>query len=185
MIISSSQKGISALLEMISQNNFNEVVTVQGAGEARRLLIDRNFDLCIVNSPLCDEFGDKLACEITEKFTSQVFIVVRSELFEDIMEKVEDFGVFTLSKPLSRVMFRSALNLANASYNRMAMLENENHNLLNKLNELKIVNRAKYILIECFNMSENEAHRYIEKQAMDLRTSRKAIAESILRTYEN
>ena len=35
------------------------------------------------------------------------------------------------------------------------------------------------------HMREPEAHRYIEKQAMDRRTTRRAIAEGILKTYEN
>ena len=32
-------------------------------------------------------------------------------------------------------------------------------------------------------MTEAEAHRYIEKQAMDLRLSRKEVAENIIHTY--
>ena len=48
-----------------------------------------------------------------------------------------------------------------------------------------MIDRDKCILIQYLNMTESEAHRYIEKQAMDMRTTRKTIAEGILRTYEN
>ena len=46
------------------------------------------------------------------------------------------------------------------------------------------MNRAKWLLIECLNMTEAEAHRYIEKQAMDLRISRREAAENIIKTYK-
>ena len=44
--------------------------------------------------------------------------------------------------------------------------------------------RAKYVLIEHLGFSEEQAHRYIEKQAMDRRMTRRGIAEGILNTYE-
>ena len=46
------------------------------------------------------------------------------------------------------------------------------------------MDRAKCVLIQYLNMTETQAHRYIEKQAMDLRTTRRQIAEGILKTYE-
>ena len=47
-----------------------------------------------------------------------------------------------------------------------------------------MIDRAKCILIQYLNMTEAEAHRYIEKQAMDMRSTKRVIAEGILRTYE-
>jgi glutamine synthetase len=44
-------------------------------------------------------------------------------------------------------------------------------------------NRAKWILINELSMSEPEAHRYIEKQAMDRCISKDQIAKEIINTY--
>ena len=52
-----------------------------------------------------------------------------------------------------------------------------------KMEEIRIVNRAKWLLISELKMTEPEAHRYIEKQAMDLCTSKRVIAEDIIKTY--
>ena len=52
-----------------------------------------------------------------------------------------------------------------------------------KLLELRTVNRAKWLLINELKMTEADAHRYIEKQAMDSCVSKKTIAETIIRTY--
>ena len=45
-------------------------------------------------------------------------------------------------------------------------------------------NRAKWLLIEELKMTEQEAHRYIEKQAMDRCVTRRAVAEQILSIYQ-
>ena len=54
----------------------------------------------------------------------------------------------------------------------------------NILVEIRSVNHAKWLLIERTNMSESDAHRYIEKQAMDSCVKKSEIAENIIKTYE-
>lgn len=51
------------------------------------------------------------------------------------------------------------------------------------MKEIRLINRAKWILIEQLKMTESDAHRYIEKQAMDRCVTRTEIAETIIRTY--
>ena len=48
------------------------------------------------------------------------------------------------------------------------------------MEEIRLVNRAKWLLIEQLKMTEAEAHRHIEKQAMDRCVTRRAVAEDIL-----
>ncbi|MBR6052916.1 MAG: ANTAR domain-containing protein, partial [Clostridia bacterium] len=52
-----------------------------------------------------------------------------------------------------------------------------------KMNEIRLVNRAKWLLISELKMTEANAHRYIEKQAMDRCVSRRRVAEEIIKTY--
>ena len=52
-----------------------------------------------------------------------------------------------------------------------------------KMAEIRVVNRAKWILITELKMSEPDAHRYIEKQSMDQCISKRQIAEEIIKTY--
>lgn len=63
-------------------------------------------------------------------------------------------------------------------------MERENKDLAAKIDGIRLVNRAKWALIEHLGMTEDQAHRYIEKQAMDARVSKKEVAEGIIRTYE-
>lgn len=185
LIVSSSNKAREFFIEVLSKNSYGEVVTVTNGGEARRLLVERIFDLCIINSPLIDEFGDEFAKDIVSSSIGQVIIVVRNDIYDEISEKVEEYGIITIAKPMNRTIFWSVLKIANATYNKIYKLKKENNKLLQKIEDIKMIDRAKCILIQYLNMTESEAHRYIEKQAMDMRTTRKTIAEGILRTYEN
>ena len=53
-----------------------------------------------------------------------------------------------------------------------------------KIDEIRLVNRAKWLLIECLGMTEPEAHRYIEKQSMDRRVSKREVAQAVIKTYQ-
>ena len=67
---------------------------------------------------------------------------------------------------------------------KMAALQEKSDTLEKKMKEIRLVNRAKWILIAQMKMSEEEAHKYIEKTAMDECVTRGEIAERIIRTYE-
>lgn len=67
---------------------------------------------------------------------------------------------------------------------RLRRLESQANTLQRKLDDSKLVSRAKLLLVSRLKMSEQEAHKYIEKTAMDSSTSRREVAISIIRTYE-
>ena len=53
------------------------------------------------------------------------------------------------------------------------------------MEEIRLVNRAKWLLISELKMDEAAAHRYIEKQAMDRCTSKSEIARGVIRMYSS
>ncbi|AGC68757.1 response regulator receiver and ANTAR domain protein [Thermoclostridium stercorarium subsp. stercorarium DSM 8532] len=185
LIISGSDKIAMSLAEMLAQASVTEVTTVSNGGEARRMLIERDFDLYIINTPLPDEFGESLALSIATKEISVVILIVKAELMDEVSDRVEDYGVITLGRPLSRALFWNALKLASATHKKLKAIHNENKKLIQKIEDLRVIDRAKCILISRFSMTEPEAHRFIEKQAMDMRITRRKVAEKILRVYEN
>ena len=185
LIVSSSKKGTNFFTEVLSQNSYGDIITAKNGGEARRLLIERDFDLCIINAPWVDEFGEEFARNIVSTGIGQAILIVKSDIYDEVSEKVEGDGVITIAKPMNRTIFWSALKLANATYNKMCLLKKENNELLQKIEDIRMIDRAKCILIQYLNMTESEAHRYIEKQAMDMRTTKRSIADGILKTYEN
>jgi AmiR/NasT family two-component response regulator len=182
LIISYSKKTADSLTEMLAQASVYNITTVSNGGEARRMLIERDFDLYIVNAPLPDEFGQSLALNIAAKEISVVILLVKAELYDEISERVEDYGVITIAKPINKPLFWNALKLAIATHKRIKTFHNENTKLIQKIEDIRIIDKAKCILISLFSLTEAEAHRYIEKKAMDMRMTRRKVAEEILST---
>jgi len=81
-------------------------------------------------------------------------------------------------------IFWHILELAIDTQIKLQEVQKENIELKKKIENIRIIDRAKCVLISRLNLSEEEAHRAIEKQAMDMRISKRAIAEGILKTYE-
>ena len=185
LIVSASEKSSAFFSEMLCAACINSIVTLTSCGEARRLLLERDFDLVIINAPLRDESGESLSRHIASKRVSQVMLVVKSEYFEEVSSHTEEFGVLTLAKPTNKALFWAALKFAKSAGAQLKLMHEENNQLKQKIEDIRIIDRAKCILISYLTMNEQEAHRYLEKQAMDLRTTKRAVAEGILKTYEN
>ena len=184
LIVSNSAGTMGIISDLLRSENFNRIITTQSGSEARRYLNETDFDLIIIDTPLTDEYGDDFAVTASEKTTAGIILIVESDNVMEISSSVEDYGVFAIPKPVSSDFFYQAVKLLKASRRRVMMLENENQKLQKKIEEIRLVNRAKLILIQVLKMTENQAQHYIEKQSMDLRQSRVATAENILRTYE-
>ena len=185
LIVSSGEVLTEVFVEMLAQTTEEEPVIVKTCGEARRLLIDRSFDLCVVNAPLPDETGFKFSTDVIGAKCNQVILVLKQEILAEVADKVEDYGVFTVGKPLSKTTFWTALKMANAAYNRLNRVRDENDRLKKKLDELKLVSRAKILLVEYEDLTEEEAHKRIEQEAMSSRRTRAEIARSIINVYED
>ncbi len=184
LVVSSTDKGKDFLSELLSTHDFSEITTINSGGGARRLLNQKDFELVIINAPLCDESGEELSLMATDISMAGVILIVKSEIADDVSAKVENYGVFVLPKPLSRSMFFQALKLMAAARRRLLLLQQENVQLQKKIEDIRLVDRAKCVLIQHLNLTEPQAHRYIEKQAMDRRISKREVAEGILNTYE-
>jgi response regulator NasT len=184
LVVSNTKKGIELLTQLLNVQGITAVTSANSSAEARRLVASMKYDVVIINTPLSGEFGDSLALAITETSASGVILIVKSEISDEISKKVESNGVLVVSNPIVRQVFYQAVKLALASNKRILGIKNENIQLQNKIEEIRIVTRAKCVLIQYLNMTETQAHRYIEKQAMDMRSTRGDIALNILKTYE-
>ena len=101
----------------------------------------------------------------------------------EIYDKVAEHGVFVLPKPTSMPIIITALSWLSSAREKLRKTEKKTLSIEEKMEEIRIVNRAKWLLISELKMDEQGAHRYIEKQAMDRCISKKVIAEEIIKTY--
>ena len=184
LIVSSSEKFVRPMLDLLPEKMFNPVVTASDVAQARRKLLENEFDIVLINTPLRDEFGTRLAFDICQKSSAGVLLFVKAEHYPDITAKVMPYGVLTISKPTSPSMIMQSMQMLCSTRERLRIMEKKNASVEEKIEEIRIVNRAKCLLIEQLKMTEPEAHRYIEKQAMDRCVTRRTIAENIILTYK-
>ena len=183
LIVSGSEKGIE-YFEELAGPSFSQIVHAQSAAHAAELVMHTPFDVVIVNAPLADELGDGFAVRCTENSYAGVLLLIKAEL-ADTAAAAENAGVLVLTKPAGKGAIQSAVKLACAVGRRLFKAQSKADTLKSKMDELKTVNRAKWLLIGKLGMNEADAHRYIEKLAMDTRQTRREIAESVIKTYEN
>lgn len=184
LIVSGAEQAVISITRLLSSSGYTQISTVSSGNEARRLINCNEYDMIIINSPLSDEFGHELSIYITEKSTAGVIFICKADIADDISDKIGIYGVFVIPRPISKTFFHQSLKLVSATHTRLMGMQSENNKLLTKLDEIKVINRAKCVLIQYLKMTEPQAHRYIEKQAMDNGLTKREIAEQILITYE-
>ncbi len=183
LVVSAAEKLNTALSELLPELHYQPVRTVPGISAAKRAFSQRSYDFVLINSPLPDDSGVRFAIDIGSSRDTVVLLLVRAENYDDVRERVSEHGVFTLQKPFSRPMILTALDWMASARERLRMMEKSTLSFEEKMEEIRLVNRAKWLLISALSMDEPQAHRYIEKQAMDRCVSRREIAEEIIETY--
>ena len=184
LAVSASLKFVETLRMLLPEGRYGPMTVLHDAAAARRALAENSYDLVLINTPLPDEFGTRLALDACESSSAGVLLLVKAEHCPDIEAQVSAHGVLTLAKPTSAQLFAQTLRLLCITRERLRGMEKKAVTLQEKMEEIRLVNRAKWLLIAELKMTEQEAHRYIEKQAMDRCVTRRAMAEQILSTYQ-
>ena len=184
LLVSSSPKFNESMPALLPESRFYPVTAVSDVSSARRRLLENKYDIVIINAPLPDDFGTRLALYICENSGAGVLLLVKAEHYPDINGRVSQFGVLVLPKPTTSQALSQSLQLLCGTRERLRRMEQKTASIEEKMEEIRIINRAKLLLMEQLKMTEKEAHRFIEKQAMDRCVSRRAIAEKLLATYQ-
>ena len=108
-----------------------------------------------------------------------------SDVYEEIVHKTAPHGVFIIRKPASASVISQSLSLLISARERLRAVEKKAGKAESKLDELRVVNKAKWLLIDNEDMSENDAHKTIEKAAMDAGITKKQAAQIIIEKYQS
>ena len=185
VLIASNNTGTVQIISALLQSqHFSRIAAAKSGAQARRYIAQSDFDLVIIDTPLSDEFGTELSIHIAEHSSAGIMLIADESRLFDKSSDAEDAGVFVLPKPISSDFFFRSAKLLDASRRRSLFIEDQNKKLKQQIQEIRVIDRAKLVLVQVLRMTEAQAHRYILKQSMDLRQSRLQTAENILRTYE-
>ena len=154
LVVSARSKFHTSLRELLPEDRYTPLCYVSDVASARRCLLDGS--------------------------AAGVLLLVNAEHYPDITARVSPSGVLTLQKPTTPQMILQSLQLLCGTRERLRKMEQKTASIEEKMAEIRLVNRAKWLLIERQGLSEQEAHRFIEKQAMDRCVSRRVIAQQII-----
>jgi len=185
LVVSQTDKLYDFFKKILPQNQFSPILSVHSGGEARRFLVNRPVDIVVINAPLKDVSCTDLAINLSQDFSIGVLLMVKSEVYDQVTYQVEDYGVLTMSRPCTSKEIFQSMKLLMATQARLRKLERKTANLEEKMEEIRLVNRAKGLLMDNLKMTEAEAHRYIEKAAMDNCEKKSVIAKNLIKTYGN
>ena len=173
LIVSAGASSNEYISARLAELGYTRPTIIPSGAEARRRMLESDFELIVVNAPLPDEFGHELCSSAVEKTDAGVVLLAKAAAAEQLLAPMSEQGVL------------QAIHLAAASNHRLQLLRQENARMQEKIAQVRLVSHAKCCLVEREQMSEDAAHRYIEKRAMDTRRSRAEIAQEILDSYED
>ena len=185
LIVSAGASSNEYISARLAELGYTRPLIVPSGAEARRRMLESDFELIVVNAPLPDEFGHELCIDAVEKTDAGIVFLVKAAAAEQLLGDLSDHGILLLSKPFTTTLFMQAMHMAAASNHRLQRLRQENARLQEKIAQVRLVSRAKCCLVEHEHITEAEAHRYIEKQAMDTRRDRTEIAQEVLDSYDD
>ena len=189
LVVAAAAKFHMSLREMLPEDRYDPVCAAGSVSEARRALLERPFDIVVISTPLPDEFGTKLALHIIDKSSAGVLLLVKAEHYPDLAARLAPQGILLLQKPTTPPLLLQSMQLLCGTRERLRRMEEKTATIEERMAEIRLVNRAKWqlidqrakwALIDKQGMTEQEAHRYIEKQAMDRCVTRRSVAEEIL-----
>ncbi len=180
LVVSAAEKFNAALLPLLPSSGYDPVRVVSDVSSAKRAFAERPFDFVIINAPLPDDMGLRLAVDVCGGTETVALLMLREAYYSEVTERLTPYGVFTLLKPTSAGRLETALQWMATARERLRKTEKKTLTLQEKMEEIRLVNRAKWLLIERNGMDEPQAHRYIEKQAMDRCVTRRVIAQEII-----
>jgi two-component system, response regulator PdtaR len=168
------------LREMLQEEGFEVVGEAADGEQAVEMAAELEPDLviCDVKMPKMD--GITAAAQIADKRIAPVVILTAFSQ-RDLIERARDAGAMAyLVKPFQKRDLLPAIEMATSRFAEIRALESEVTDLRDRLEARKLIERAKGVLMTEHRMTEPEAFRWIQRAAMDNRTSMRAVAELVL-----
>jgi len=170
------------LVEMLREEGYDVVGEAADGQQAVELAVELRPDLVIMDVKMPRRDGIDAASEIAEKRIAPVVILTAFSQRE-LVEKARDAGAMAyLVKPFTKADLMPAVELAASRFGEISALEAEIVDLQDRLETRKLIEKAKGILMESQSLTEPQAFKWIQRAAMDRRTTMKAVPEVVIET---
>ena len=166
------------LREFLQEEGYEVVADTSNGAEALKLVKQHLPDLAILDIKMPEMDGISVADQISQ--TCAVVILTAFSQRDLVARAVKAGALAYLVKPFEQNELRASIELASARFKEAQALAAEANELAERLETRKLIDRAKGILMDEFEMKESEAFSFIQGKAMDSRRTIKAISEEIV-----
>lgn len=181
LIISSNKSASEALAGFIKESFNCSTRVVESAYQAKSLFeSDPSIDLSLINSPLMDESGIELAEYIVENTVANCILLIKQDNAMKIADRAESNGIIVVGKPFNKSMLYQLIKTVDIAVKRSWKLYQDTVRLEQKISEIQTIDKAKFMLMEYRQMTETEAHAYLEQYAMNKRKKKNIVALEII-----
>ena len=97
LAVSAAEKFNASLRSLLPEESYSPVRVVGDVASAQRCLLERSFDIVLINTPLPDDFGTRLALDVSERSGAGVLLLVKAEHFPDLSARLTPYGILTVS----------------------------------------------------------------------------------------
>jgi response regulator NasT len=158
--------------------------TVVASAENGRQLVNQccqlHPDLVITDVKMPELDGIDATMEIFRQFSVPV-ILVSAYHDTDLIERAEASSVLAyLIKPVQRADLETAIAIAMRRFRQMESLEKDAAELRQHLEERKLIERAKGVIMQRTGLSEGAAHQRLQKTACDTNQKLVDVARLVL-----
>ena len=168
------------LVELLTEEGYRVVGQATNGEEAVAMARQLQPDLVMMDIKMPVMSGIEAAEIITDEHIAAV-VMLTAFSQRDLVEQAREAGVMGyVVKPFDASDVIPAIEMAMARFAEIRDLEEEANDLSDKLESRKVIDQAKGLLQDNFDMSEAEAFRWIQKQAMDMRKPMREVAEGVI-----
>lgn len=183
IIISQPDIAADTARQTLRSLGFDSINEFSSGAKARRLIMNEAPpDIIIINTPLSDEFGRSLAEEYAAGTDSAIILLCSADISDELADKLSPYDILVLSKPVNRDALRDGIRLLNDEFTPFSDIK-ESDEVMKRINDIRLVGRAKAMLMKYLRFTEPQAHRYLEKKAMNDRCTRRETAEKIISDF--
>ena len=160
---------------------YGRVLTAETVQEARRAVEREKIALMVIFSPLKDEEEIPRLFDMADRRGIAAGYIVGREIYGETAYRLEGRNVFVVAYPLQMDQVLQIVSFLYQVQKRFWLVLSEQERLQRQVQDLQIVCRVKCLLVEKREMTEEEAHHFIEQEAMNTGLSKREAALKILK----
>ena len=163
---------------------YGRVLTAETVQEARRAVEREKIALMVIFSPLKDEEEIPRLFDMADRRGIAAGYIVGREIYGETAYRLEGRNVFVVAYPLQMDQVLQIVSFLYQVQKRFWLVLSEQERLQRQVQDVQIVCRVKCLLVEKREMTEEEAHHFIEQEAMNTGLSKREAALKILKELQ-